>query len=201
MTSGWFIPTVVKICQWFGFQDGFFFSFLTLWQCWNTLRRMTHLIAMAKMWRVAPGEFWGDGTGAYEAHVHPVSHHTCKDIEQYREGIDVRLSNVLVRKAAEIFSTCACLTLLLIWETQKWQWLVDLISQIRERMCQTSLMFDVSNNDECSGPSGCLGSHRFVGNYYRPLCVPETLKVNQSVKDLPPEPFLCLIMTLLNDSD
>lgn len=125
MTSGWFIPTVVKICQWFGFQDGFFFSFLTLWQYWNPLRRMTHLIAMAKMWRVAPGEFWDYGTGAYDAHVHLVSHHTCKDIEQYREGIDVRLSNVLVRKAAEIFSTCACLTLLLIWETQKWSdWLI-----------------------------------------------------------------------------
>lgn len=35
-------------------------------------------------------------------------------------------------------------------------------------------------NAECSGPSGCLGSLRFVGDYYRPPCIPETLKVNQS---------------------
>lgn len=59
------------------------------------------------------------GTGAYEAHVHPVCHHTCKEIEQYREGRDGTLSNVLVRKAAEFFSACACLPLPLICSDEK----------------------------------------------------------------------------------
>lgn len=34
---------------------------------------------------------------------------------------------------------------------------------------------------ECSGSSGCLGSLIFVDDYYRPMCIPETLKVNQSI--------------------
>lgn len=124
------------------------------------------------MWRVAPGKFWGHGTGACEAHVHPSSHQTCKDIEQYREGIDV--SNVLVRKAAEFFSACACLTLPLLCSDKKLKnnsdWLIS-FPRCSER----------TGNAECSGPSGCLGSLRFVGDCYRPLCIPGTLKVNQSV--------------------
>lgn len=77
------------------------------------------------MWRIAPRKFWGYGTGPYEAHVHlwstwdPVSHDTCEGIEQYREGVDVRLSNMLVWQAARVSSGCVCVTVPLICSGEK----------------------------------------------------------------------------------
>lgn len=82
-------------------------------------------MVVGKMWRIAPRKFWGYGTDAYEAHAplwvtwDLVGHHTYKDIELYREGVDVRLSNMLVRQAARVSSDCACLMLPLICSGEK----------------------------------------------------------------------------------
>lgn len=60
--------------------------------------------------------------------MHLLSHYTGEEIEQYRVGIDVRLSNVLVRKAAGFSSVCACLLLPLFCSDEKLQtssdWLI-----------------------------------------------------------------------------
>lgn len=134
------------------------------------------------MWGRAPRKFWGYGTGAYEAHMHLwstwelVHHPMCEGIEQYREGVDVRLSNALVRQAARVSSGCTCLMLPMICSGEK-----------PKRGSNRLIWFprcSVSKrgNAECSGVRRWIGSLRFVGHYYRPPCIPETLKLYQSME-------------------